>query len=185
MDQFIYESTIPHDVCDGIVDFYFNNDTYPPKRGNFGGDKKFDLEVKDSEDVCVALHYADFDDRIRNYLKCLNEELDEYFAKFDKAAMPCKISDKFNIQRYDPGGGYKIWHHERTHNKHAIRRHLVWMTYLTDNPEGGTDFLYQDQYIPAEKGKTIIWPAEWMYTHKSRIDTNNEKMIITGWLELI
>ena len=62
-------------------------------------------------------------------------------------------------------------------------RHLVWMTYLTDNPNGGTEFHFQDLYIPAEKGKTVIWPAEWMYTHKGRVDNENEKMIITGWME--
>ena len=57
------------------------------------------------------------------------------------------------------------------------------MTYLTDNPNGGTEFYFQDLYIPAEKGKTIIWPSEWMYTHKSRVDKMQEKMIITGWME--
>ena len=54
---------------------------------------------------------------------------------------------------------------------------------LTDNPNGGTEFYFQDLYIPAEKGKTIIWPAEWMYTHKGRPDMEKEKMIITGWME--
>ena len=59
------------------------------------------------------------------------------------------------------------------------------MTYLTDNPDGGTQFLYQDLNIPAERGKTLIWPAEWTFTHKSRVDPEREKMIITGWTELL
>ena len=188
MDKFIREFTIPHVVCDGIVDFYYNNDDYPIKRGRHGGkstSENKDLEVKDSYDVCVALNYSDFDKRIKNYLDALNGCLDEYFDEFPHAKMPCRISDKFNIQRYEPGGGYKVWHHERTHNKHALRRHIVWMTYLTDNPNGGTEFLYQDLCVNAEKGKTLIWPAEWNYTHRSQIDKENEKMIITGWVELL
>ena len=185
MDRFMREFTVPHEVCDGIVDFYYNNDDYPIKRGNFGGSKESDLAVKDSHDVCVAIHYANFDSRIKSYLDSLNEALDSYFEEFPHAKMPCKISEKFNIQRYDAGGGYKVWHHERTHNKHAIRRHLVWMTYLTDNPDGGTEFYYQDLHVNAEKGKTLVWPAEWNYTHRSKIDTENEKMIITGWVELL
>ena len=57
------------------------------------------------------------------------------------------------------------------------------MTYLTDNPNGGTEFLYQKLQVPAEKGKTLIWPAEWMYTHRSQVDEELEKMIVTGWIE--
>ena len=188
MDRFIREFTISPSICDDIVDFYYNNDDYPIRRGRHGGkasDESKDLEVKDSYDVCVGLNYSDFDKRIKNYLDALNGCLDEYFDEFPHAKMPCRISDKFNIQRYEPGGGYKVWHHERTHNKHALRRHVVWMTYLTDNPNGGTEFLYQDLCVNAEKGKTLIWPAEWNYTHRSQIDEENEKMIITGWVELL
>ena len=131
------------------------------------------------------MQYADFDDRLDAYFRLLHQSFVSYFQKFEQSRLPCKISDIFNIQWYPKGGGYKIWHFERTNNKHAIRRHLVWMTYLTDNPNGGTEFYFQDLYIPAEKGKTIIWPSEWMYTHKSRVDKMQEKMIISGWMEFI
>tara|TARA_B100000035_G_C20969020_1_gene540175 strand:- start:278 stop:835 length:558 start_codon:yes stop_codon:yes gene_type:complete len=185
MDKFMHLSEIPESVCNDIVDFYWNNDTYPIKKGEVGGRKSDCNDIKDSYDVCVATNYQDFDNRIKSYLDNLNRCLDEYFDRFDRSKMPLRISPKFNIQRYEPKGGYKVWHHERTAQKHAARRHLVWMTYLTDNPDGGTEFMYQDLYIPAQVGKTVIWPAEWMYTHRSRIDMENEKMIITGWVELI
>ena len=58
------------------------------------------------------------------------------------------------------------------------------MTFLTDNPDGGTEFIYQDKYIPAEKGKTLIWPSDWTHTHRGKVDTTKEKMIITGWIDL-
>jgi len=56
------------------------------------------------------------------------------------------------------------------------------MTFLNDVPNGGTQFFYQELTIPAKKGLTIIWPAEWTHTHKGQITKEHEKMIFTGWL---
>jgi hypothetical protein len=56
------------------------------------------------------------------------------------------------------------------------------MTYLntvTDN--GGTEFLNQQLIINAEKGKTVIWPADWTHTHRGVVSATQDKYIITGW----
>ena len=181
--NFIYESTIPFNVCEGIVDFYYNNDNYKTHEGSHSGGQK-DSDIKESVDLSCNVDYSEFDSRIGQYFQHLDRQIKVYFNKFERSHMPCRITDKFNIQWYPPGGGYKVWHFERTEKRHSVKRHLVWMTYLTDNPDGGTEFLYQDLYVPAEKGKTLIWPAEWTHTHRSRPDTKYEKMIITGWVEL-
>ena len=184
MDQFIYETKFTDDICDGIIDFYNTSDQFQKHSGQIsGGGKDAAKSEKDSIDLSIPWHFIEFDQRLDAYFNFLHQAFVSYFQKFEQSRLPCKISDVFNIQWYPKGGGYKIWHFERTNNKHAIRRHLVWMTYLTDNPNGGTEFYFQDLHIPAEKGKTVIWPAEWMYTHKGRVDHENEKMIITGWLE--
>ena len=185
MDKFIYETKFPKDVCDGIIDYYNIDETFQKHPGQISNRQDTTKSDKDSIDLSIPMQYADFDDRLDAYFRLLHQTFVSYFQKFEQSRLPCKISDIFNIQWYPKGGGYKIWHFERTNNKHAIRRHLVWMTYLTDNPNGGTEFYFQDLYIPAEKGKTIIWPSEWMYTHKSRVDKMQEKMIITGWMEFI
>ena len=185
MDKFIYETKFPKDVCDGIIDYYNNDETFQKHPGQISNRQDTTKSDKESIDLSIPMQYADFDDRLDAYFRLLHQSFVSYFQKFEQSRLPCKISDIFNIQWYPKGGGYKIWHFERTNNKHAIRRHLVWMTYLTDNPNGGTEFYFQDLYIPAEKGKTIIWPSEWMYTHKSRVDKMQEKMIITGWMEFI
>ena len=185
MDKFIYETKFPKDVCDGIIDYYNTDETFEKHPGQVSNREDTTCDTKESMDLSIPMQYADFDDRLDAYFRLLHQSFVSYFQKFEQSRLPCKISDIFNIQWYPKGGGYKIWHFERTNNKHAIRRHLVWMTYLTDNPNGGTEFYFQDLYIPAEKGKTIIWPSEWMYTHKSRVDKMQEKMIITGWMEFI
>lgn len=60
------------------------------------------------------------------------------------------------------------------------------MTYLnTVTDEGGTEFLNQELKISAEKGKTVIWPADWTHTHRGVASPTQEKYIITGWLSFI
>ena len=41
------------------------------------------------------------------------------------------------------------------------------MTYLNDvNDYGETEFYYQKLKIKPEKGKTVIWCADWTHTHR-------------------
>ena len=62
-------------------------------------------------------------------------------------------------------------------------RVLVWMTYLNDVADGGsTTFTHQDLEVQPQKGKTLIWPAEWTHAHRGNILNSGEKYIITGWM---
>ena len=102
----------------------------------------------------------------------------------------CNHSDKFNItervnlQKYPIGGGFKLFHFERM-SRSSIKRYLVFMTYLNDVEDGGTEFFYQKHKTPAKKGLTLIWPSEWTHTHKGIISKKKEKIIITGWYSFI
>jgi len=84
------------------------------------------------------------------------------------------------IQHYEPGEGFFLWHHER--GSPTRTRELVFMTYLNDVPDGGTEFLYQQLTIKARKGKTVIWPANYTHPHRGQISHKHEKYIMTGWL---
>lgn len=90
------------------------------------------------------------------------------------------VTERMNIQHYKPGEGFYAWHHER--GEIAMHRELVFMTYLNDVPDGGTEFLYQDLTTTAKKGKTLIWPANYTHIHRGQISKTQEKYIITGWL---
>ena len=89
------------------------------------------------------------------------------------------INDHMIIQHYKPGQGFAEWHAERACL--TMNRALVYMTYLNDVPDGGTLFEFQDLTVKAEKGKTLIWPAEFTHIHKSQISKDFEKYIVTGW----
>ena len=50
------------------------------------------------------------------------------------------ITGRTNVQLYPPSGGYKTFHTERTgKGEPEGSRHLVFMTYLNDVTDAGTD----------------------------------------------
>ena len=55
------------------------------------------------------------------------------------------------------------------------------MTYLTNTPNGGTEFLYQNIKTECVKGITLLWPAYWTHTHRGIISKTHGKEILTGW----
>ena len=91
------------------------------------------------------------------------------------------------MQKYYPDGGYHQWHYEREGKSGKdLVRHLVFMTYLNDVEEGGeTEFFYQNLKIKPKKGLTIIWPADWTFTHRGLTTVYETKYIVTGWLNYI
>ena len=149
-------------------------------RSNRGVDKN----IKDSTDTYLPLllnHPA-----IQNYLTALQEVLEKYLDKFPWAGAyeGFKIKKEINYQWYAPGGGFKVWHTERSGSSSEDQnRHLVYMTYLNDVPDGGTDWFHQSLYVPAQKGYTVIWPADWTHTHRGHVSETSEKAIVTGWYE--
>ena len=124
---------------------------------------------------------------IMKYLIENNKVDDEYVKKYqwsNASKAQFGILERINIQFYKPGEAFHGWHFERGSSDFpACGRHLVWMTYLNDvNDGGGTEFFHQEKITTARKGKTVIWPADWTYTHRGVVSNTEHKYIITGWL---
>ena len=169
---------IPKDVCDEVLKFMdANKDKFTEGLSLAGNDK----EHKDSLDLYIPYDYFEYPFNVyRHFLqKCLEKYMQRYpevvhNERFD-------INENYNCQKYPIGGGFKRWHFENSMNKESYRRVLVFMTYLNDVPDGGTEFLYQQVKTKAEKGLTLIWPSIWTHTHKGTISHTSEKQIVTGW----
>jgi hypothetical protein len=111
----------------------------------------------------------------------LDKNLSNYYELYPELNLLPPIETKtFNLQKYNPGEGFAKWHFE---NSNGLARILVWMIYLNDVDDGGTEFKYQNHLEKAEQGKLLIWPAEWMFTHKGQISQTKTKYILTGWFE--
>lgn len=170
-------------ICGDLIDLFNQNKDQQIKGKIFNQLKGYcaDPSVKDSVDFALNLTspYA----AVQKYLSELRIITEKYYKSFPSANAYGEwgMTTGFNIQYYKPGGGYKNWHTESA-CLHNCSRHLVWMTYLNDVwIGGGTKFKHQRKTIWARRGKTVIWPSDWTYTHKGQIAPFENKYIITGW----
>lgn len=181
-DSFIGAWYVPElEVCDELIAYF--NASADRTAGRVGGGE-VDPDIKDSVDL--SIDYEHFSDPpVLRYLDNLRTVCRAYVEKYQGSATvdAWGITEKVNIQRYAPGGGYKIWHCERWgKDMPAAARHLVFMTYLNDVEDaGGTEFLYQGLTVQPRKGLTLIWPADWTHHHRGIVSPTEEKYIITGW----
>ena len=120
---------------------------------------------------------------VRKYIDCLYDCYANYVSLWPfLKGIPKLDIGVFNIQRYQEGGHFNKLHTERD-SLANLHRLFAWMTYLNDVPVGGaTHFPHYDLDVQPEKGKTLIWPAEWTHAHKGNVVTQGTKYIITGWL---
>src|SRR5210317_1607787 len=97
-------------------------------------------------DLCIEAN--DNAEPIDNYIKSLWDNMYDYAKQYPKLndLKSFSISETINIQKYPIGGGFKSWHCERDGAfNQSIKRVLVFMTYLNDVEDGGTEFMYQNK----------------------------------------
>jgi hypothetical protein len=170
-------------ICDNVIDYFESNEN----KQHLGavGQGTFNLEKKDSTDISV--HPSEFNEIeiIQKYLIALDKCIDKYVEEYPdcNAYAPWSITEGINVRKYLPNQGFKIWHTERCSAFENIRdRHIVFMTYLNDVTEGGgTKFKNQNKIFQPEKGKTLVWPADWTHTHRGIISETQTKYVVTGW----
>jgi hypothetical protein len=180
LDNFIGAWT-PDDIniCDKLIAFHRNS----PAKFAGKNHKGVVPSAKDSTD-CI-----DDDEMAYEYFKWLTKVLNKYVEKYpwSNKYSRFRIKEYIYIQHYAPNQGYHAWHTERAMAEIPnAQRHLVFMTYLNDVTEGGeTEFFHQNLRIKPEKGLTVIWPADWTFTHRGIPSTTQEKYIITGWFSYV
>jgi hypothetical protein len=174
-------------VCDKLIDLFHTarrlGFTGPGRTGNYQVIKK----IKDSEDFAVeslppnhpeipSPDQSGYNDVMRQFL----EFIPRYYTDVD-ASWRQEVEFPYmpHFQYYKPGGGYHAWHCDATGS--TANRHLVFLLYLNDVPGGGTEFMGHDYVCQAQKGKVLMFPANFCYPHRSQISTTHEKYILTGW----
>jgi hypothetical protein len=172
-------------LCDRLIQFH---QMHPSKKPGSIGRKTNGVEqqlvipdIKASTDVVLT----GAESITKEYDAALKVVVEEYIEKFFfcNTHAPWTVEESINLQHYAPGEGYKVWHAERANGKgQNAARHLVFMTYLNDViDEGGTEFYYQGIKVQPKKGLTLVWPADWTYTHRGIPSPTQDKYIITGW----
>lgn len=169
-------------VLDEIIEFQKSADKVSGRISNADGLPEIQKQFKDSLDCFLKPNTDLFKKYSSQYLQpCTNQYIKKY--PYCNMQNPWTVKCDINIQYYPPGGGFPQWHTERFSDQPPISAcHLVFMTYLNNVTDcGETEFLHQKIKIKPEKGLTLIWPADWTFTHRGIISPTQEKLIITGW----
>jgi len=175
-ESFIGGWFIPDNVCDKVIDYFESSKDH--FKGTVSG-KEYKKDLLD--DIRINITKEQLFENLSDYGVALQDCLDEYKKRYEHCdtVNAYSLQNGINIQKYLPGGGYKVWHFEEMGDEQ--KRHLVYMTFLNDVDDGGTEFKYQNLTIPAKKGLTLIWPAPWTHTHRGQVSNTKTKYIITGW----
>tara|TARA_B100000085_G_scaffold260023_1_gene263233 strand:+ start:305 stop:907 length:603 start_codon:yes stop_codon:yes gene_type:complete len=191
-DTFMGAWFIDDKVCDEVIQYFKERKelgkTKPGTITQKNGGPEVKKETKDSEDFyCDFYNDSSVVKRLVNYQKNLHECMNLYRKKYPSTENISEygIHEPFNIQHYKPGGGFKKYHFERNAEAPTNKRIFVFMTYLNNLKEGGTEWKHQKLKLPAKKGLTVIWPSDWTHTHRGVISKKEEKYIITGWYSYV
>ena len=190
MKEFIFECENPcfisgwfidESICDGVIDFY-QEDNYFPVTPGLSSSGQVNTNQKESLDKSIS--HITKDQRLVSYFDALSEVVKLYTEKY----IWCDITESWsivenvNIQWYPPNGGFKVYHFERNGKLVSMNRHLTFMTYLNNVSDAGeTEFYYQKLKVQPQKGLTLVWPVDWTHTHRGIPSPSQEKIIITGW----
>ena len=189
-NSFIGGGIIEPEICDGLIDFWHSCDYLEKTEGHCGGANGgaggVDKTIKDSIDMTIPRYHKD--KRVTDYIDALAEVTREYVNYWPMLrTIHWDLQEDFNMQWYPPNGGFFALHCERNSaNPECANRVMAWMTYLNDIEEGSETFFdVQGAKIKPKKGLTLIWPADWTHMHKGLPAPNEEKIIVTGWYDLI
>ena len=184
-NNFIYGKFIDKKICDNMIDYFEENKDIQESGKTHS--KELDGPIENTKfKKCTEMffYYKNFFKTFPEYDKALHSVLLSYQKKYkhsDLGQSFYNINTSIKIQKYLPGEGFYEWHYENDGSRRDGNRHLVFMTYLNDVDDGGTEFLYQKITTKAKKGYTLIWPAQWTHTHKGQISKTKIKYIVTGW----
>jgi prolyl 4-hydroxylase len=172
-------------ICDKLIKLFDESSDKHPGAIISGGKVKTDPKRKKSTDMTLREDVLETN-TLREYLRQLSAAIQEYANEFPfcDSYSPWGVIEPPVLKKYEPGEAFFAFHTERMSAEYPnSARHLVFMTYLnTVSDQGETEWTHQKLKVSPEKGKTVIWPADWTHTHRGLPSPTEEKYIISGWL---
>jgi hypothetical protein len=137
-----------------------------------------DRQIWDIRDLDASDHRA-------TVMPALFACLAKYVDEFDILASFTLVGWWLKAQLTRKGEGYHAWHFESSSFFEA-KRVLAWSIYLNDDYEGGElEFLYFGRRVKLGEGDIVIFPAAFTHTHRGNMVLGGEKLLLTGWYELV
>jgi hypothetical protein len=187
--MFLYtkKNALSFELCNSFIQAFENSPQDQQPGILYGPEGASSSLGKKSTDISFTPNWLNkpiWGNLLHQLVDIINQNRSDYYLRFQTAfdkLDPIELGTIFNMQRYLPEEGFSSYHCERASLKHS-NRVLVWMVYLNDvTNRGETEFYYQHHFEPAEQGKLVIWPSDWMYLHRGIPSPTQTKYILTGW----
>lgn len=148
--------------------------------------KTVDINISMFDLKCNMYEMKDSDNFFIKIFEEIHNLYNEYIKKYqilEQMSDELELMPRFNMQKYVDGHHFKQ-HHFESSGRFSRHRVLTWMVYLNDlEKTGETYFPYYDLKVKPQKGKILIWPAEFTHTHCGEMVSQGEtKYIMTGWI---
>jgi len=185
MESFIFikHNSICGHLCDEIIT-KFENELNKMDRG-------IQKNIKDTTDFIMPtncekwykIHKClrkELTKNLNQYLDSLCQKSKHDFEMIDKKKM---ILYDFMVQRYIKNKGSCIYHNDFNIDFEKKEYRIIrYIWYLNNVEEGGETGFWNDYKIKPEKGKLILFPTNWSFSHYEEMPISINKYIITGWV---
>ena len=188
-DPYIWQvpNSLTYEFCDELIE-KFEEDPAGKKYKGIVGDgpapdlkETYDLVIDNTplwknEDTFIAAKVGNI---VREYFKHVRASV----PNVDTLNGIFNVCDSgYHIQKYEPNKGFYTWHNDFQFQEDNGSRILTFIWYLNTVDKGGETEFTNGMKIKAEKGKLLMFPATWTYTHRGCMPYSNEKYILTGWI---
>jgi len=165
--------------CNKLIQ-YFEDNTHLAAPGGAGEKNINNLEI------CIEVNEPDdFFDLGKTLYRSIDNFKKEY-NYINKYIRKWKLNKFMQLMKYKPDNYYNIIHCENDGHENNLKRVFAFMIFLNDIKEGGgTKFLFQKFTAKPVAGDFYIWPAYWTHLHQGINAPNENKYIVTGWVEYI
>ena len=113
--------------------------------------------------------------------RCVEDYINEYDVLRSTGQL---VTSDIKMQETKSGQGYHIWHHEHSAMRpERVLTFIVYLNTLSQEENGTTEFLYQQQFVRPVENTVVVWPAGFTHPHRGNpVYGDAAKYIITGWL---
>tara|TARA_B100002019_G_C21061113_1_gene494149 strand:+ start:109 stop:717 length:609 start_codon:yes stop_codon:yes gene_type:complete len=187
-DPFIWKkhNSFSDELCDNLI-IKFESDPGNQKYRGLTGDG-IQPEIKETWDLLIEGNLWKEEDTI--IFQILSDSVNEYIdylQKYDSRidmmnGIESMVDGGYHIQKYEPNKGFYTWHNDYRFDEKLGSRVLTFMWYLNTVDVGGETEFADGTKIKPEKGKLLMFPSTWTYTHRGCMPYSNHKYICTGWI---
>jgi hypothetical protein len=186
----IFDDFMPIEMCANFINLYhYRSNVIQERHEKFREDSSILFgNTKDfRESMAMLISKDDADPYISEFnhifwSKCypIYKQKYTYLDAMEKHSL-----GYIKLQKTSPGQGYHGWHSENA-SYMSSKRFAFVIAYLNTIENGGeTEFLYQGIRVQPIAGRIVIAPSSYTHLHRGNPPLDNDKYILTSWLEYL